>query len=41
MYYWNAFKTTWILHVVLVDHLKKAKKEYKKFKETGYSRYIY
>ena len=29
------------LHIVLVDHLQKLKKEHKKFKETGDSRYIY
>ena len=28
-------------HVVLVDHLQKTKKEYKHFKETGDSQYIY
>ena len=27
---WNAFKTNWIhVHIVLVDHLPKAKKEQK------------
>ena len=29
------------LFIVLVDHLQKTKKEYKKFRETEDSRYIY
>ena len=35
LYAWNVIADIQDLHIVLVDHLQKAKKEPKKFKEAG------